>query len=144
MPQEGPKWKKILLPLASTCPSKGNNLKPHPLSQHSRPERTPHGLTPYQPPQTCLRPGPVGQFPPTETPTVVQMEKTEVPPRVAATTMLWFCTNLRMIGQWKQNVHGDCIAPSSQKKKVQKIGMVTENRTSRGPTTPKTSTYPSL
>ena len=42
------------------------------------------------------------------------------------------------MGQWKKNAHGDHIDPSAQKKKIQKIGMVTDKITSRGPTTPKT------
>ena len=48
---------------ATTCPSKGNNLKPHPLSQPSRPDRIPHGLMLCQPPQTCSRPEHLGKFP---------------------------------------------------------------------------------
>ena len=47
---------------AAICPSKGNNLKPHLLSQPAKSERTPHGLTTCQPPQTSLRPGQIGHF----------------------------------------------------------------------------------
>ena len=39
-----------LPPPAAICLSKGNNLKPHPLSQPAKSERTPHGITPCQPP----------------------------------------------------------------------------------------------
>ena len=45
-PQEGPKWKKILLPQAAICPNQGNNLELYPISQPSRSDRTAHGLTP--------------------------------------------------------------------------------------------------
>ena len=63
-------------------PNKGNNLKLYPMPQTSRSERTPHGLTLYQPPQICSRPAD-WPIPPTEPPKV-KMEKAEVPPRVAA------------------------------------------------------------
>ena len=62
-PQEGPKWKKILLLPAAIHPNKGNSLKQPPMSQPCRSERTPHGLTPCQSLQTYLRPGQIGQSP---------------------------------------------------------------------------------
>ena len=51
------------LPPAVVHPNKGNNLKLYPMPKPSRSEKTPHGLTPYQPPQICLKPGQIGQFP---------------------------------------------------------------------------------
>ena len=54
--------------------------------------------------------------------------------------MLWFYPNHRTIGQSKKNVHGDCTAPfAKKKKKVQKIGRVTDRQISRGTTTHKPS-----
>ena len=72
------------------------------------------------------------------------MEKTEVPPRVAAiphALVLNKPQNNRLAEE--EYAHGECIiVPSVQKKKVQKTGIVTEKRTSRGPTTPKTLNTP--
>ena len=77
-------------------------------------------------------------IPPTETPTVVKMEKTEVPPQVPAiphAMVLNKPQNNRSVGE-KCTWGPHC--PSAQKrKKVQKTGMVTDRKASRGPTTPK-------
>ena len=53
------------------------------MSQPSRSERTPHGLTPCQPLQTMFEARANWPIPPTETP-LVKMEKTEVLPKVAS------------------------------------------------------------
>ena len=53
------------------------------MPQHSRSKKTPLGLTPYQSPQICLKPGQIGYIPPMQTP-AVKVDKTEVPPRVSA------------------------------------------------------------
>ena len=58
--------------------------------------------------------------------------------------MLWFGVKHRTIGQLKKNAHGDHIFPFAKmkKRKVQKTGMVTDRRNSRGPTIPKTHNTP--
>ena len=54
------------------------------MSQPSRSVRTVYGLTPCQASTNLFEARANWPIPPTETPTVVKMEDTEVPPRVAA------------------------------------------------------------
>ena len=107
------------------------------MSKLSRSERTPHGLTPCQPPQTCLRPGQIGQVSPTEAPTV-KMEKAEVP-RVTAIP----CTMVPNKPQNNKLICEDHSAPFAKwKKKVKRTGTVTEAKAGIVTSTPKSLNTP--
>ena len=54
--RKAPNWRNPSAP-AAIHPNKGHNLKLYPVSQPSSSEKTPVGLTPYQPPQICSKPG---------------------------------------------------------------------------------------
>ena len=77
-------------------------------------------------------------IPPTEIPTVIKMEKTETPPRVAVIPYAIDLNKHQGNRPVEENVHGTHIAPfAKRKKRVQKTGMVTDRRARRGSTTAK-------
>ena len=140
-PQESPKWKKILPPPSCNMLNKGNNLKPYPLSQPSMSERIPHGLTLCQSPQTCSRPGQIGQFPLTKHPQV-KMEKADIPPRVAAIPHAMVLNKPKNNKPAEENFTWDNTPPFAKRKKVQRTVTVTDRKSSRGTITPKTFNTP--
>ena len=82
-------------------------------------------------------------IPPSETPTVVKVEKTEVPPRVAAIPHALVLNKPQNNRPVKEKCTGGLHCPICTKKKmVQMTGMMTDRRTSRGPITPKTLNIP--